>query len=196
MNFGVPISEYRYINAGVNYESTEIKTNPIFLDPIIFFFLLREGNKYDIFRFTSSFSYDTRNASIFPDRGVLQRIRAQVALPIGDLSYFKVDYDARVFIPLIQDYTLQLKGRIGYGDAYGSTTELPFFENFYAGGPRTVRGYEENSLGPEDHIRSGARRQHFLNRQRRDDHSCAVPRRVQVRSPFRIRGCRERLRFR
>ena len=150
MNFGVPISEYRYINAGVNYESTEIKTNPIFLDPIIFFFLLREGNKYDIFRFTSSFSYDTRNASIFPDRGVLQRIRAQVALPIGDLSYFKVDYDARVFIPLIQDYTLQLKGRIGYGDAYGSTTELPFFENFYAGGPRTVRGYEENSLGPED----------------------------------------------
>ena len=150
MNFGVPVSEYRYINVGVSYESTEIKTNPIFLDPIIFFFLLREGNKYDIFRMTSSFSYDTRNASIFPDRGVLQRIRAQLALPVGDLSYFKVDYDARVFIPLIQNYTLQLKGRIGYGDAYGSTTELPFFENFYAGGPRTVRGYEENSLGPED----------------------------------------------
>ena len=150
MNFGVPISEYRFVNAGLSYESTEINTNPLFLDPIIFLFLRREGNKYDIIRLTSSFAYDTRNAAIFPDRGALQRIRAQVTLPGGDLRYFKVDYDARVFIPLIHRYTLQLKGRIGYGDSYGDTTELPFFENFFAGGPRTVRGYQENSLGPDD----------------------------------------------
>ncbi|MCZ6665287.1 MAG: outer membrane protein assembly factor BamA [Gammaproteobacteria bacterium] len=150
MNFGIPISEYRFINAGISYESTEINTDPRFLDPIIRDFLLREGNKYDIFRVTSSFSYDTRNAAIFPDRGVLHRIRGQVALPGGDLRYFKIDYDARIFIPLIRNYTLLLKGRVGYGDAYGDTSELPFFENFFAGGPRTVRGYEENSLGPED----------------------------------------------
>ncbi|MCZ6772892.1 MAG: outer membrane protein assembly factor BamA, partial [Proteobacteria bacterium] len=150
MNFGIPISEYRFINAGISYESTEINTNPLFLDPIIRDFLLEEGNKYDIFRVTSSFSYDTRNAAIFPDRGVLHRIRGQVALPGGDLRYFKIDYDARIFIPLIRNYTLLLKGRVGYGDAYGDTSELPFFENFFAGGPRTVRGYEENSLGPED----------------------------------------------
>ncbi len=150
MNFGIPISEYRFINAGISYESTEINTNPFFLDPIIRDFLALEGNKYDIVRVTSSFSYDTRNAAIFPDRGVLHRIRGQVALPGGDLRYFKIDYDARIFIPLIRNYTLLLKGRVGYGDAYGDTSELPFFENFFAGGPRTVRGYEENSLGPED----------------------------------------------
>jgi outer membrane protein insertion porin family len=45
---------------------------------------------------------------------------------------------------------LLLKGRVGFGDAYSDTSELPFFENFYGGGPRTVRGFEENSLGPED----------------------------------------------
>ena len=39
---------------------------------------------------------------------------------------------------------------MGYGDSYGDTFELPFFENFFAGGPRTVRGYEESSLGPKD----------------------------------------------
>ena len=150
MNFGIPISEYRFVHAGLSYESTEINTNPRFLDPIIRDFLLLEGNKYDIIRVTSSFSYDTRNAAIFPDRGVLHRIRGQVALPGGDLRYFKIDYDARIFIPLIRNYTLLLKGRVGYGDAYGDTSELPFFENFFAGGPRTVRGYEENSLGPED----------------------------------------------
>ncbi len=149
-NFGIPITEFHYVNAGLSYESTEINTDPLFLDPIIARFLFLEGNKYDTIRLTTSFSYDTRNAAIFPDRGALQRIRAQVALPGGDLRYFKVDYDARLFIPLIRKYTLLLKTNIGYGDAYGDTIELPFFESFYAGGPRTVRGYEENSLGPED----------------------------------------------
>jgi outer membrane protein insertion porin family len=150
MNFGVPVTEYQYVNVGMSYESTEINTNPFFLDPIIALFLLREGNSYDLIRFSSSFSYDTRNAAIFPDRGVLHRIRGEMTLPGGDLRYYKVDYESRVFIPLVKKYILMLKGEVGYGDAYGDTTELPFFENFYAGGPRTVRGYEENSLGPED----------------------------------------------
>jgi len=152
-NFGVPITEHNYVNVGFSYESTEINTNPNFLDPVIAQFLVREGNKYDIFRVTSSFSYDTRNAAIFPDRGALQRIRVQAALPGGNLRFYKVDYDARVFIPLIRKTTLLLKSNLGYGDAYGDTTELPFFENFYAGGPRTVRGYNENSLGPQDIFR-------------------------------------------
>ena len=150
VNFGIPITEYYYINTQLNYEHNEIKTDPRFLDPRIFRFLLLEGDTYDTIRFQTAFSYDTRNAAIFPDRGTLQRIRAQVALPGGDLNYWKVDYDARVFIPLIKKYTLLLKGRVGYGDSYGDTFELPFFENFFAGGPRTVRGYEESSLGPED----------------------------------------------
>ncbi|MCB1748158.1 MAG: outer membrane protein assembly factor BamA [Gammaproteobacteria bacterium] len=150
MTFGVPITEFHFVNVGVSYESTEINTNPLFLDPIIAQFLLREGNKYDIIRLQSSFSYDTRNAAIFPDRGVLQRIIGQMTTPGGDLRYWKIEYDSRVFIPLARNYTLLLKGLVGYGDSYGDTTELPFFENFYAGGPRTVRGYEENSLGPED----------------------------------------------
>jgi len=73
-----------------------------------------------------------------------------VAVPGGDLQYYKLSYDARLYTPLINDYTLVLKTQLGYGEAYGSTHELPFFENFYAGGPRTVRGYDEYSLGPQD----------------------------------------------
>jgi outer membrane protein insertion porin family len=150
MNFGVPITEYHFINFGASYESTEINTNPLFLDPIIAAFLAREGNSYNLIRITGGFSYDTRNAAIFPDRGTLQRIRGDVTVPGGDLTFFKVNYDSRYFIPLARNYILMLRGELGYGDAYGDTTELPFFENFYAGGPRTVRGYQENSLGPED----------------------------------------------
>ncbi len=58
---------------------TEINTSPQYLDPIIQRFLILEGRKYDSFKLNTSFAYDTRNAGIFPDRGVLQRIQATVA---------------------------------------------------------------------------------------------------------------------
>ncbi|MEM7542029.1 MAG: outer membrane protein assembly factor BamA [Pseudomonadota bacterium] len=150
VSLGVPITEYHFINFTGSYESTEINTNPFFLDPRIGDFLIREGSKYDIFRLTSAFSYDTRNSALFPNRGTLHRIRGQVAVPGGDLTYWKVDYDNRNYFPLPKRATLALKARVGYGDGYSDTSQLPFFENFFAGGPRTVRGYEENTLGPED----------------------------------------------
>ena len=66
------------------------------------------------------------------------------------MQYYKVDYESRWFYPIVEDYVLALQGQVGYGDGYGESSELPFFENFYAGGPRSVRGYEENTLGPDD----------------------------------------------
>ncbi|MEQ8493301.1 MAG: outer membrane protein assembly factor BamA, partial [Gammaproteobacteria bacterium] len=103
VTFGIPISEFNFVNFGASYESTEINTNPLFLDPIIALFLLREGNKYDLLRLSGSYAYDTRNAAIFPDRGTLQRISLQATIPGGDLRYWKVEYDSRVFIPLINN---------------------------------------------------------------------------------------------
>ena len=46
--------------------------------------------------------------------------------------------------------TFALKGGVSYGDSYGKTSELPFFERFYSGGISTVRGFDNNSLGPRD----------------------------------------------
>ena len=151
-SFGIPFTEFNYMNIGINWERSKIETSTFLLDPIIARFLAREGTQYDNFRLQTSFSYDTRNAGIFPDQGTLQRISTEIALPGGDLYYWKVDYDSRYYfkVPYRRNFTFLLKGKVGYGDSYGSTTELPFFRNFYAGGPRTVRGYDESSLGPQD----------------------------------------------
>jgi len=51
--------------------------------------------------------------------------------------------------PLTDKLTLSLRGEIGYGDGYGDTEGLPFFENFFAGGVNSVRGYDDNTLGPK-----------------------------------------------
>ncbi len=150
VNFGIPLTEYNTISVAGSYESTEIGINPFFLDPQVARFIFIEGDSFNILRLSSAFSYDTRNSALFPTKGVLQQIRGEIAAPVGDLEFWKVDYDSRIFIPLHKEYVLLFKTQVGYGDSYGDTFELPFFENFFAGGPRTVRGYEESSLGPKD----------------------------------------------
>jgi outer membrane protein insertion porin family len=147
--FGIPLTEYNTLNLGADFENTELDLNEFASDQVRDF-VDREGDEFNTLRATASFAYDTRNKAILPDRGTLHRIRTEVAVPGGDLQYYKVDYDARWFYPVTSKYTLALQGRVGYGDSYGDTEVFPFFENFYAGGPRTVRGYEDNTLGPKD----------------------------------------------
>jgi len=147
--FGIPLTEYNTLNLGLDFENTELDLGA-FASEQVRDFVDREGDEFNTVRFTGSFAYDTRNKAILPDRGTLHRIRSEVAIPGGDLEYYKLDYDARWFYPVTSKYTLALQGRVGYGDSYGDTEVFPFFENFYAGGPRSVRGFEDNTLGPKD----------------------------------------------
>lgn len=147
--FGIPLTEYNTLNLGLDFENTQLDLGA-FASEQVRDFVDREGDEFNTVRFTGSFAYDTRNKAILPDRGTLHRIRTEVAIPGGDLEYYKVDYDARWFYPVTSKYTLALQGRVGYGDSYGDTEVFPFFENFYAGGPRSVRGFEDNTLGPKD----------------------------------------------
>src|SRR5919108_176704 len=155
INFGIPVTEYQFVNIGLAYEDTEIDVDPRFVSRQVNDFIEREGNQFNVLRLNTSFAYDTRNKALLPDSGVLHRVRAEVAIPGGDLRYYKLDYDTSWYYPLVEDYILALRGLVGYGDGYGGTRELPFFENFYSGGPRSVRGYEENTLGPREILRNG-----------------------------------------
>jgi len=157
INFGIPVTEYQFVNLGLAYEDTEIDVgDPLFVSQQVLDFVGPTGKRqFDILRLNTSFAYDTRNKALLPDSGVLHRVRAEAAIPGGDLRYYKLDYDTSWYYPLVEDYILALRGLVGYGDGYGGTRVLPFFENFYAGGPRSVRGYEENTLGPREILRNG-----------------------------------------
>lgn len=60
-----------------------------------------------------------------------------------------MDYCAQWFKPITTNYTMRLHTELGYGDGYGSTSGLPrLYENYYAGGFNSVRGFEDSTLGP------------------------------------------------
>ena len=122
-----------------------------------------------------AWSRDSRNDFFAPTRGTYQRVSAEITLPGSTVEYYKLNYEFSKYWPLNRAMVLNTRAEIGYGDSYGKSFTgivfdpdspldsdnlpeareltvdgLPFFENFYAGGVRSVRGFRDNTLGPRD----------------------------------------------
>ena len=130
-------------NNGNTYTEVAEVGNP----PIGFPFF---GTKFDTLELAAGWSFDSRNRSIFADRGARHRLGMSYTLPGSDVEYFSVSYDYLQFVPINRHFTIMWNTELGYGDALGDTTAIPPFRNYFAGGPETVRGYRESRLGPKD----------------------------------------------
>ncbi|ADE15548.1 outer membrane protein assembly complex, YaeT protein [Nitrosococcus halophilus Nc 4] len=149
MHFGIPVTENDTLRLGFGYQNSEINLTE--LSPQEYQdFVNSEGSSFDIFNVNLGWSRDRRDNALLPTRGSFQRLFGEISVPIGSLQFFKVGYRHRWFYPLTKSLTLMLNGDVAYGDAYGDTEEFPFFENFFAGGIHSVRGFKDNTLGPKD----------------------------------------------
>lgn len=148
---GVPTSEFDFLNLGLIAEQRRFRIGA-FPSQEVLQFQEDNGDRFLEFLLTASWSRDDRNRRIFPDRGMLNRVAGELAVPGSDLTFYKLTYQNQTFVPLYPPYTMMLGGEVGYGDGYGSTQGLPLIDNFFAGGIRTVRGFEANTLGPRDSL--------------------------------------------
>ncbi|PJG58533.1 outer membrane protein assembly factor BamA [Aeromonas cavernicola] len=100
---------------------------------------------------TASWTRSTLNKGMFPTAGDRQRLNAKVTIPGMELQYYKLSAEDAHYYPLDADHNWVMigKGRVSYGTGYGDNTMLPFFENYYAGGFDTVRGFKSNTIGPK-----------------------------------------------
>lgn len=148
LGFGVPITETDTINFGGRFEHTKIslfdQSPPAYVQ-----FVKAFGFVTNSYILTAGWARDSRDNILFPSKGLLQSAFGEVALPIGDLQYYKLNYLIQWFTPLPLSTVLMLRGDFGYGGGLGDKT-LPFFKAYYGGGVGSVRGYETASLGPQD----------------------------------------------
>lgn len=153
LSYGVPLTEVTSTNFGFSLEQTELVTNDTTTAQQIKDFVTQNNNSdpnYLMYKLTGSWSYDTLNRAIFADDGSRASFSYDMSFPGSDLEFYKVGANYAIYFPLAENYTFKYNLELNYGLAYGATTALPPFERFFAGGSRTVRGFDGNSLGPRD----------------------------------------------
>ncbi|MBP7133329.1 MAG: outer membrane protein assembly factor BamA, partial [Aquabacterium sp.] len=147
VRFGVPFTEFDTVYFGAGVEQTSIKGDT---GLPVSYRLYRDtfGETSLSVPLTVGWSRDARDSLIAPTRGRYQRLNLELGVA-GDTRYLRGDYQFQQFIPLNNRFTLGLNAEVGYGKGL-SGKPYPVFKNFYGGGLGTVRGFEQNSLGPLD----------------------------------------------
>jgi outer membrane protein insertion porin family len=145
--FGYPTSDITRLGFNVTYDKTDIDVGTL---PAleIYDFVSAEGNIFETLSVQFSWQRVTLNRGLFPTAGSSTVISLSTTVPGSDLSYYRSSIRQRYYRPLSSNFVFGFSGELGYLDAYGDTEETPFFQNFYAGGPRSLRGFESNTLGP------------------------------------------------
>ncbi|UYZ68045.1 outer membrane protein assembly factor BamA [Moraxella bovis] len=163
--YGYPIDEKQRISGGFTMDKTKVRGGQ-WMGISNVKQLLVDGGKADIdtngVSFTNDYttyggvlgwSYSSLDKPVFPTKGVSHNV--DLNLGFGDQNYQKVSYRLNAYYPLWKGTVLRGHARLGYGN------NLPFYENFYAGGYGSVRGFEASSLGPQSqayrHLANGTR---------------------------------------
>ena len=161
LNWGFPINEYIRVNFGVGFKNNEITSLETYEQIQTFYDLHTDPNDpgaalaFKNFDVSASISRSTLNRGTFPSAGSQQSLSVKVTTPnTSDVQYFKVNLDTKFYYPLSrnQRWTILARMQLGYGNGYGQVNGndhiLPFWENFRAGGSDTLRGFENNTVGP------------------------------------------------
>lgn len=164
IEYGYPITEYQSLSLGISFNRAELLASSRssqqaqdwvlnngnqFTDevsPGVVF----TGTEFNTYELIAGWSYDSRNRSLFADRGSRQQLFLSYALPGSGVEYYTVRHNFTKYIPLFGRWTIRLNSELGFGEALGDTTALPPYKQFFSGGPQSVRGYKESWLGPRD----------------------------------------------
>lgn len=159
-NIGYPIDQFNRINFGLTYSNVELfqnepyaqtqRFNNQFIDPDD----PGAAIQYDSFLASVAWSRSTLNRGVFPTAGSSQRASFGITTPNSDVNYFKTEFDGKWYFPLSRNQRWSFLARLkmgygnGYGEAGGIDQILPFTQHFTAGGADTLRGFENNTVGP------------------------------------------------
>ena len=147
VQYGYPVSDIQRVNFGLTYDKTEIDIGTLPAREI-WDFINTEGSIFETLNAQISWQRVTLNRGMFPTDGASTILSLSSTVPGGDIDYARINFRQKYYQPLPRDLVFGFNIELGYLAPFGDTTETPFFQNFYAGGPRSLRGFESNTLGP------------------------------------------------
>lgn len=157
---GFPINQYNRLRFGATYRSEELSQRNTYIQTARFYNLFSDPNdpeapiSYDTYLLSASWIRSTLNRGLFPTAGSNQTVTLSASTPNSDANYYKAEFNSRFYFPLSdnQRWSFLSRLRLGYGNGYSSINGqdqfLPFTQNFTAGGSGTLRGFENNTVGP------------------------------------------------
>ncbi|SFK27981.1 Beta-barrel assembly machine subunit BamA [Lysobacter sp. cf310] len=175
---GLPITETDTVSAMFGIDSNEILTTRGGTAFSLVDYIDALGTRtFHAWRAEFGWSRNSLDNLLTPTRGLQQRVWLEMTLPGSTVEYYKLNYNISKFWPISRHFVLNTRAELGYGDSYGDAVTrvipdpdgagpltgrtvtadgLPFFENFYAGGVRSVRGFTDNTLGPREGATPGS----------------------------------------
>ncbi|MDH3433458.1 MAG: outer membrane protein assembly factor BamA, partial [Gammaproteobacteria bacterium] len=165
IDYGYPITEFQSLSVGLAYQHAELLAstsstqqaqdwvlnngNPFVEDTGTGFSFF--GSEFDTYELIAGWTFDSRNRSLFANRGTRQQLIFTMAIPGSDVEYYSARYNFTKYFPLWSNkWVLRVNTELGISEALGDTTAAPPYKQFYGGGPESVRGYRESYLGPRD----------------------------------------------
>ena len=164
LNWGYPISDFQTLRFGFSYQDAELLTSA-FSSQQARDWVLNNGNPFQVtdnvygtklqsLELSFGWSYDSRNAFLFPTAGTRFGAVLNAAAPGSEVEYYVASLDFQKYVRMPGAWRFKISSNIAYGEAFGDTTALPPFRNFYGGGPNSVRGFKESTLGPIDSLQN------------------------------------------
>ena len=147
VQFVLPINEISQLSLSASLDQTDLQTD-ILSSRQLLDFISTEGSKFESLTFGASWTRNSLNRGLFPTAGTLNVVSVSATVPGSSITYGRLSHRFKYFRPLLGNFIFALRTEVGGLFAYGDTETPPPYENFYAGGLNSVRGFEQNSLGP------------------------------------------------
>lgn len=108
-----------------------------------------EGQFYSIGFLTYEVVYDRRNHPVIPTSGFIMDVRADLGLRalISESDYVKLTFKSKLYLSSWR-FIFSFFFRTGYAHVFTPHLDIPIEEKFFLGGANSIRGFEEDSVGP------------------------------------------------
>jgi len=170
LDYGWPVSEQQTIRTGASLQRMDLTTTNYSSEQLWDWIRGNGGRRYlrgsgdllmrgaisDVLELSAAWGYDSRDRTLFPTAGATHSFGITATVPGSQLEYatatLRMQQYLRLPLPLLDAIPLRLSATAGYGTAFGNTDALPPNRHWFVGGPDSVRGFRESTLGPRDSL--------------------------------------------